>query len=393
MQIRYLDEKGQLQDIARKSDFGSRIRNARIVGSVARGTESGDHGMHFRDESADVPMEDVWAPKSIEYIVLALESGVIVFLFACTRGTEVELAATQHTVSRSMLSEQPGRHIAVDPSSKYMAIAGAENVFAIYALRPVEQLGSSNGHRPVPLVEFERYLHIDGVIHKMEFLYPIADDPDHIILLLLVVYRGTTRMFVYDWEAGQNLREIRSNFKKGTTVLKQHRMPLLLIPLRIRSAVLLVSDGIMAVCTGILEGTPTYTEIDIKFVKASPRYLGSSSDGPLWTSWFRPLRTHHYSKAHDDLYLAREDGAVLFVENSTDYFVQAQMEMYVDCNIDTAFACLDKAEEYQKPGDGLLVGGDSCNGGLYLVRDPVLFASQVAQLNICRWKLGTRQYF
>lgn len=367
VQIRSLDEKGQLQDIARRADFGSRIRNARIVGSIELGTKSMDHSISFQ-VNEDMPMEGVWAPKSTEYIVLALESGIIVFLFAYSNEDgELELLTVQHNVSRPMLSEQPGTHIAVDPSSQYMALSGAENVFAVYALRLVNLPRPCIEDKPVSPVESERYLHVDGVIHKMEFLYPSSDDPSHIILLLLVVCRGSTRMYVYDWVAGQSLRDIRSNFKKGTTVVKQHRMPLLLIPLRIRSAVLLVSEGAMAVCNGILEGTPTYTKMDIKFVKTSPRYLGNNSGNPLWTSWFRPLRTHHYSKTHDDLYLAREDGAVLFMENSTEYFVQAQMDMYVDCNIDTAFACLDNAAVKMKYGDRLLVGGDSCNGGLYFV--------------------------
>jgi hypothetical protein len=48
-------------------------------------------------------------------------------------------------------------------------------------------------------VQAERYINVDGVIHKMEFLFPSANDPDHVILLLLVVNGGTTRMFVYDW--------------------------------------------------------------------------------------------------------------------------------------------------------------------------------------------------
>jgi hypothetical protein len=40
--------------------------------------------------------------------------------------------------------------------------------------------------------------------------------------------------------AGQDLSNIRSNFKKGTVVEREHRLPVLLIPLRIESSVFLV---------------------------------------------------------------------------------------------------------------------------------------------------------
>jgi hypothetical protein len=134
----------------------------------------------------------------------------------------------------------------------------------------------------------------------------------------------------------------------------------------------------MSLCRNILEGTPTFINVPIMHIEASERYHGQDrkSRTPLWTTWFRPLRTQRYSRKHDDIYLAREDGTVLFIENNASEIADIQMEIALDCNIDTAFACLDKhgtVLENEKHGDRLIVGGDACNGGLYLLeaRKPV----------------------
>jgi hypothetical protein len=395
--------------VVRKDDFDSRIRNALVVGSVESGTESASQPQfssssqsrsHSHDENGGTDMVEVQTPKTLEYIVLALENGTIVFLFGNIRGVHLELCTAHHTVSRPMLAEQPGRHIAADPSSRYLAVAGAENVFAIYSLPSNNSLNTmyQDGNSGAP-IESERYFHVKGVIHKMEFLYPTADDPDHIILLLLVISRGTTRMFVYDWEAGQSLRDIQNHFKKGLMFdWEEQRMPHLLIPMRINSSFLLVSETSMSVCHSPLSGSPDFIRVAIKPVKTSRRYFGSNIN-PVWTSWFRPLRTESYSKTHDDFYIAREDGTLLFFENSVgDRALGLQMDMYVDCNIGTAFAVLDvmvhktnDSSTYRGFVDCLVVGGDSSNGGFYLVRS--FLRACANKLTSRRWKHEILQYY
>jgi hypothetical protein len=72
VQIRYLKEDGQFEDVARR-DFESRIRNARVVGGVEHGVSS-----TLYDKSEDIEMGDPWGPTATEYIVLALEDGNVV---------------------------------------------------------------------------------------------------------------------------------------------------------------------------------------------------------------------------------------------------------------------------------------------------------------------------
>jgi hypothetical protein len=305
-----------------------------------------------------------------QYIILALESGDLVFLFAHNVKGVVEFVWCCHKATNKMLIEQPVKHLTVDPSSRYMAMGGSEDIFAVYALHSTEIIGAqyTRGESIQP-ISSEICLHVDGVIHKMEFLFPSIDDPDHIILLLLVVKNGATGMFVYEWVAGQGLNSIHTNNKRGFKLTPAIRLPLLLIPLRIHSAFLLVSESVMAVCKNLLQGTPTFQDVNIPNDAPSSLHFGTGK--PLWTAWARPLRTRSYSKFHDDLYIAREDGVVKSLEIDSEEFLQAKLDVgNFRSNIGTAFASLDWTFPGQdnSASDFLVTGGDSGPGGMYLVR-------------------------
>lgn len=328
-----------------------------------------------------------FGPQSI---VLALENGELLFLFAHDQGpgSRITTVSYRYKVSRTLMSEQLGRHLAVDPSSRYLAVAGSENIFVVYALRPAEQLQSLyvSGNPICPVDGDGRYFHLEGVIHKMDFLFPSADDPDHVILLILICRSNSTRMHVFEWIAGQELTEIRSNNRKGHILPDMYRMPLLLIPLAFQSAFILVCEWGMAVCKSLLEGTPD--TIAINTGVDPPTSIHSGLGVPLWTSWARPVRHQEWARSHDDIYIAREDGLVKFLEIDCEEFVQAQMNAGAfNCTIGSAFACLDSQDsEIQELfdhklgpfGDLLITSGDSSTGGMYLVLCSVCFTTGFA---------------
>jgi hypothetical protein len=371
VQIRRLDSDGHFHDVARRNDFGPRIRNACVIGASAFQTNTAGSLSVLgqpQDGSGDVSMTDAVGPGTIppQIILLALESGDLTFLFARNVGVEVEFITKHHRAVNRAITEEPAMHLKVDPSSRYVAVSWSENTFAVYGLRTKEELStqSLNG-TPFSPVTSEQYLHVRGVIHKMEFLYPSPDDPDHIILLLLVVRNGSTAMFVYEWAAGQTLTEIRSNNLKGHTLPPGCRMPLLLIPLTIMSALLFVSADSIMECQNVLEGTPTFRTVPQPEFPASQIHIGIGM--PLWTAWTRPLRCHRYSQGHDDIYIAREDGFIAFLEIVLDSSVLVQSTIAAGnfrSNIGTAFTNLQLSESGM---DFLIAGGDSCDGGSYLV--------------------------
>lgn len=366
-----MDGNGHFHDVARKTDFGKRIRNACIIGSNS--FEVGSTGdsilsSQMHDENGDISMLDIIEPELIppQFILLVMESGDLTFLSARNVGMDVEFITSHHKVLHVGITEPPGMHLKVDPSSRYVAVASSEISFVIYCLKTKEELCTQRLRgEPFHHVASEHHLHRRGVIHKMEFLYPSADDPDHIILVLLVVRNGSTAMFVYEWEAGQNLTEIRSNNLKGYALPPSCRIPLLLIPLTIMSAILFVSSESIMECHNLLEGSPTYQVVPQPEFSASQIHLGR--EAPLWTAWTRPLRHPRYSKCHDDIYMAREDGFIAFLETVSDSTVLVQSTIAAGnfgSTIGTAFNNLELAPDGM---DFLITGGDSCDGGSYLV--------------------------
>ncbi len=371
MQLRRLDSNGHFHDVARQSNFGQRIRNACIVGSSSFEVSSvGDSVLsnQMHDGNGDISMLGLVGPELIppQFLLLAMESGDLTFLFARTVGMDVEFVTSHHKVLQRGITEPPGKHLKVDPSSRYVAVASSEISFAIYCLRSKEELRTQRLRgEPFHHIASKHHLHVRGVIHKMEFLYPAADDPDHIILLLLVVLNGSTTMYVYEWEAGQNLTEIRSNNLRGLPLPPSCRMPLFLIPLTITSAVLFISSESIIACHNILEGSPKFQVVPQPEFTVSPNHLGIGV--PLWTAWTRPLRHPRYSKSHDDIYMAREDGFIAFLEIVSDSSVLVQSTIAAGnfgSPIGTAFNNLELAPDGM---DFLITSGDSCDGGSYLV--------------------------
>lgn len=390
VQIKELRPDGLLWDLIRVEDFGARVRNACIVGSVKAYKEDPTlqgSGTVVKEEDEDVQMEIIGATPTSktrdspllppQFILLQLDNGTTAFLSLqrSERG-KLEFVSSIYRVPKTMHMLQPGKHLAVDPSSRYMAIGCSEGLFAICALYSREELkkqyatGSRARH-----VESETQIFTDGnaVIHKMEFLYPSADDDTHIILLLLTIHRGKTRMLVYEWFTGDNLNEVRSKSKRGRGHLLEasRQMPQLLIPLTIKSSFIIVSETSMAVCQGILEGQPTFIDFNNSSNSNPPTELHHGSGSPLWIAWARPARLESYRVTRDDIYIVREDGVITFLE--TDVMVDEYVKAYnnigkLGANCGTALASLDYQNYLDsESGDLLITGGDSCAGGVYLV--------------------------
>jgi hypothetical protein len=373
---------GHLWDVVQKENFGARIRNARVIGSTKAFSRdhSGDPlSTQIKDEDEDVEMDgegDRNAQRQRntllppQGILLQLDSGDSVFLILRQTGSgRWEFVSSRHRVSKAMLTVQPGMHLTVDPSSRYVAIGCSEGLFAIYALNSREELKRqySQGQSP-RYVKSERYIYFHGIIHKMEFLYPSPDDDEHIILLVLLVWKGKTRMLLYEWETGADLRDVRAHSRRGHLLEKSRQMPLLVIPLTIKSSFILVSDGSMAVCKDILQGSPQFIDFNDRVDPPTPFHHGSGF--PLWTAWTRPYRLPHHTAKRDDIYIVREDGLIKFLEidSSEEDIVRADMDIgSFESNCGTALASLDYQAYNANTGDLLITGGDSCVGGTYLV--------------------------
>jgi hypothetical protein len=311
-----------------------------------------------------------------QLILLQLDTGDSVFLML--EGSEtggLKLVSSRHRAPKSMLRLQPGIHLTVDPSSRYMAVGCSEALFAIYAIHSRENLSKQyNQGLPLRPVEREAFVTVRGVILKMYFLHPSPQDEQHVILLLLVVAKGKTRMLIYDWETGSDLKNIRALHSRGHLLNENLRMPLLLIPLRAKSSFALIYQDSVTVCQGLLEGSPTFMDLPHRIDPPTEYHHGKCA--PLWTAWARaPRNSEKHEQLQDDIYVVREDGVLKFLDFSMDDATSKRVSVgYLKSNCGTALACLDYSlhkssfRETSSGGDFLITGGDSGAGGTYLVR-------------------------
>ncbi|KAI9672529.1 MAG: hypothetical protein M1817_003295 [Caeruleum heppii] len=391
VQIKELRPDGHLKDVATKLDFDTRIRHVNVFGHARKplpatkdalfkeepfdeGTEMMDANS-FRSSTADTggPRGTGEAVLPPQILVLSLDTGDLMFLFA----RESAAGGIEFITQIRPLPDQPdlldrvGRHVAVDPKSRAMAVAAYQNCFTLYALRPISELrqqshaGHEISHPTIDPVREERQFAVDGLIVRIEFLHPAADDEKHVILLLAVSKEQRTRLLLYDWDCSQSLRHAARHGENGLPLPDKQQLPLLLIPLRIPAAFLLVTRQSVFEYTRILTGRP-HVEHSCTFADLVKRDAGSTA--PLCTTWIRPLKTDEFSLSRDLIYLCCRDGHVFAaeIEHERPGVLQTVGPAgLLRGSIDTACASLDIGLDQP---DMLIAGGDLSVGGLYLIR-------------------------
>lgn len=376
MQVSELRRDGQLHEVLKKNDFSSRIRSAVVLGdSLEHGLDDDAHAGMTNPEKATQFMDYSKTSKKPtrvghlppQLLVLMLESGSCIFLFIRDRlAGDLEFFDIKYECPTRLA--YLGYHLAVDPSSRYMAAASPDGIFVVYELESLVTLNTqyvTNGtFSPVKSI---RYRAIQGVIHKLEFLYPRPEDDYHIILLLIVIRKERnqrtpiSRMVTYEWELGDNLISTFAEEQIGTRLPREHRMPMLLIPLRFKTAFFAVSPLFIGVVKYALSGSPEFELLETDTPRCTKFHHGVCE--PLWTSWARPFRRKQYFEKTDIIYLAREDGAIIHIEIDAAELVPSVTNVgCIETNIDTAFTTA-----YDIFSDVLIIGGDSGPGGVWKV--------------------------
>ncbi|OTA58363.1 hypothetical protein K449DRAFT_122920 [Hypoxylon sp. EC38] len=372
VQICELGRDRQLQDVVRKTDFGSRIRNAVVMGTPQYSRKVSEDGIHVKTEDDDTEMADLGttAPSSRDVnsvlppqlLVLMLEQGDLVFLFL-EQGpsrTWVFISST-HKVSGHRLVF-PGFHMAIDPSSRFLAVGCSESIFIMYRLESMEDLRAAYAEehtfRPIKEVVARP---VKGIIHKIEFLHPTHGNEVQVILMIIMVQPEVSKLAIYEWESTCELGETFLEEKSGYRLDDDYRLPLLVVPLKVRNAFLIITERITATCSDILSGPPVFVQFELANRDDTELHHGTRE--PLWTAWTRPIRHPPYHDSKDVIYLAREDGLINFLECGDEFEIETSVSMgSVDCNIDTAFASL-----FHLFGDVLVTGGDSGPGAVWNV--------------------------
>ena len=350
--------EGHLRDIIQKRDFGSRIRNARALGDLPDDI--------IKNNDAVKPPAPSYKVTQLppQLLVLILECGDCVFLFLRpTLDDKFEFVSTRFPCPLQKRLAPPGFHVAVDPSSRYMALACAEDLFVIYHLESAETLNQRymRGESLNPVCSYHPRS-VQGAIHKIEFLFP-PPGHDYVTLLVFVVFEGQSRIVTYDWRLGDDYGAVLDEEKHGHRMPDEYRLPTLLIPLKFKSAFMMISEEHIAVVTETSHGPPSFEDCPMQ--PPPPSTLHHGHQEPLWTAWARPFR---YSSYEDCIYLVREDGHIAFVEADSDGSITTSIIMLdqLDCHVDSAVTCL-----LGRSSEILVVGGSSGHGVMYRVYNPI----------------------
>lgn len=198
---------------------------------------------------------------------------------------------------------------------------------------------------------------------KLEFLYPSHNDPDQIILLLVICKNGRSRLVWHEWNSASPLAQ--AHMKPLSQVLPpDERMPLLLIPTIAFMAFILVCEKRITLYRDLLTGTPSRYAHELHEV-LEPEEAGTSRRKPIWVQWARVLRSTTHRAQGDGIYLCREDGIVHFldIKHGHPSLIDSTHEVgKLDTDIDTGFAVLDIGPH---SSDLLAAGGDGSEGGLW----------------------------
>ncbi|KAG6093599.1 hypothetical protein E4U30_004188 [Claviceps sp. LM220 group G6] len=374
VQISELQPDGQLHEVARKDDFGCRIRGAAVLGdSLQHGLDNDDDAAMIKSEDEDTLMQepsesgDAFQDQALapQLLVLMLESGGTVYI--CLRWepeSGLTFVFTKHESPVNLT--YMGHLLSLNPTSRYMAAASPDGILVVHELRPRHEIDAQyrlNGS--LDPVRSHRVRAFKGIIQKVQFLYPRTGDDSHIILILMVTKKERisaepiTRMVLYEWELGQDLNHVFAMENMGTRVPKEHRMPSLLIPLRFSTAFMIVSQLEIGIVKNSLSGVAVFETLPTNPPGRTRLHHGLAE--PLWTAWSRPFRRKQYFEKTDIIYLAREDGAILHIEiDAPDLMLSVVNVGPLDANINTAFTTA-----YDIFADVLVIGGDSGPGGVW----------------------------
>ncbi|KAI9760408.1 MAG: hypothetical protein M4579_001704 [Chaenotheca gracillima] len=389
--IRELRKDRHLYDVVIKSDFGAKILHARIFGESrttedAEDTKTEPSGVDtgIRDDIPDLSsdcVESVLGQPKLppQFLVLSLDTGKLVFLFAySTTDGSIEFVTRVRSLQSRMTELQvPGKHIAVDPKSRAMAVSLQQDAFLVYALAPREELRQKVEHDNIldhdgfdPVRE-ERYVKVDGIIMKLDFLYSEESNEDRVVLVLVISKNKQLFIWTFEWDSTQSLRNAREQQDAGYRLPPDDGLPSLLIPLTFLNAFVLVyKNKLRALTYGNVSSTNTQERtVDKSKVQAiSQSPFGSNKhDSPLWTSWARPLRSKSYKAEHDDIYLCNQKGSVQVVshDRGSDLILDLSCPAAeINGSVSTAFASLNLGMDQY---DMVIFGGDTSSGASYLI--------------------------
>ena len=352
--VKQVRHNGHLEHIASKDNFGFKIAAAKTFSLDHDPPGDGDEFIRTEPESSRC--EDAKSDLPPQFVVLTLDSDDMVFLYLKDQGNGSYGFAHQACPMPSFEESihRVGHHLAVDPASRALAVAACEKEVVIYSAKPTHLIRRELevDHPNWCPVSAQRALSVNGVIQHLEFLHPPDRDPDHIILLLILVEQRRTKAVLIDWQTSDLGR---ARVHPPQPMDASRAASYLLIPLR-NAAFLMITGSEMKLHKNILSGSMRSKSLDADVGEI--KCPGSSPRRPVWANWCRPLRNKSVKHGQDTVYIVREDGIVILAEITSIDTMSVSHAGDVRCHVGTAFASLGDPSD----PDILAVVGDMSTG-------------------------------
>ncbi|KAJ5758040.1 uncharacterized protein N7511_006734 [Penicillium nucicola] len=350
IQVKEALPSGNLADVFEKNDLNGSPLGAKVI-NVDNQPPWVNQAAHTNSSIGTLQAESL-APQ---ILFLALDSNELLFVYCDAEGEDHFITHYRPLPRDVNAAEKYGRHIAVDPKSRAVAVSASRNFFGMMWLHSANTIQYEMIRGRLRPIESENFFKITGDILFMEFLYPKAVDDDKIILLLIVHKESTTQALFYEWD-GTRVEERLSPNITTISLSPQDSLPTMIVPLAKESSFLLITTTSMAM----------YTPHSLNRPMRYPAIIPDSdaSQIGLWTRWARPSRNWLYSQRYDGIFLCREDGWIYYLEFGNEGELETQTSLgQLHCDVDTAFDVLDMGHE---GGDFILAAGSHGDGGLFV---------------------------
>jgi hypothetical protein len=388
VRIKEILPNGDLRRLTTINNFPSQIRAAAVIGEELELTPTTDDPFIKMENSQGELTVKKATPSGLppQALVLALESAELRFIIfdnSHPDGLHFRQNSFPLPIYRTLYNT-PGRTISVDPLARALVVSASSNTILVFSLKKrtvleVEYATNRNQWNPI---NQERQLFVDGSILAINFLHPGIGKENLIVLVIVAIVGGVSRLSCYQWEQDQGLQGIKpvvesirlpksetdssasSEFRSPTETAPEHCN--LMIPMANFPSFLLVHGSDVRICRNILSGKPDVIDVPAKAWEQDPRHWASSSRRPAYTAWTRCARIASWkNRGNESLYLVREDGVIRNYTRGNDLGTGSLGNAgQFDCTVSTAVSSFLL---HLKHPDCLVAAGDMCNGQVVAV--------------------------
>ncbi|KAE9988992.1 hypothetical protein EG328_003308 [Venturia inaequalis] len=393
VRVKEILPNGELRRLTSIKNFPSQIRAAAVLGEELELTATTDDPAIKMEYPNSLPngkppapsVRAVGSAKSTtlppQVLVLALESAELRFvIFDASHPDGLHFRQTSFPLPiYKSLKKTPGRTISVDPLARALVVSASSNTILVYDLKKRATLQSeyANNLEQWNPISSERQLHVEGNILAIGFLHPGPGNEHLIVLIIVAIVGGVSKLSCWRWTQTQGLAGISpvvqsiklpksetessatTEFRSPTETAPEHCN--LMIPMANSPSFLLVHGSDVRICRNVLTGKPDVIDVPQKSWEQDPKHWASSSRRPAYTSWTRCARLASWkNKGNDSLYLIREDGVIRNYTRGDNYGTGSLGNAgQFDCTVSTAVSSFLL---HLKHPDFLVAAGDMCNG-------------------------------